>query len=90
MTSAEAPVAPSPLPANPNLKRPIGISLSPGTDRVLVQWVDYKGKIRTAGRKPTRGTVIEEIVEKLLSAGWTPGDQIIVARDATPKPTRKK
>jgi len=94
MTSAEATVAPSPLPTaptNPNLKRAIGISIGPATDRVIVSWVDHLGKVQTTeGRKPTRGTVIEEIVNKLLAAGWTPGDQIIVARNSAPKPTRKK
>ena len=72
-----------PPPSNPNLKRPIGISLDPATDRVLVAWVDHMGKIREASpfkRKPTRGTVIAEIVQRLLAAGWLPGDRLAVVR----------
>ena len=75
--------APVQKPTNPNLKKPIGISLSPATDRVIVQWVDFMGKVRTAGhegRKPTRGTVITEIVDRLLAAGWTPGDALTVGK----------
>lgn len=91
--AAPAHTTPAPAsaePDNPDLKRAIGISLSPKTDRVIVQWVDYLGKIHPAdvGRKPTRGTVITEIVEKLLAAGWTPGDQIVVTRNSTPKKKR--
>lgn len=67
--------------SNPNLKKPIGISLPPHTDKVITEWVDHLGKRRTfvlGERKPTRGTVITEIVEKLQGAGWMPGDSLKV------------
>ena len=80
-----APVATdaSPSAVNSNLKKPVGISLSPATDRVIMLWVDHLGQLHQFagdGRKPTRGTVITEIVDKLLAAGWKPGDEITVRK----------
>jgi hypothetical protein len=89
MPTVTTPAAPARTPANPNLKKAIGISLNPATDRVIVQWVDFAGKVHTAApgeRKPSRGTIITEIVDRLLAAGWAPGDEIQVSR---PKPKRK-
>jgi hypothetical protein len=56
------------------LKQPVSVSLSSATDDILLTWVSVQRK--NGAPRPSRSSVIREIVEVLQRAGWSPNEMV--------------